>query len=1568
MMKDLEFIKEGMTFEEMIAEADKSAVTRRAFIGAVGAALAAGVVLKPKEALAWNSFNTKVSGVAYSTKGLADCVHEDITQIAYAYALYKYTQITSTLEVNKGLRDGTTYKINVPNIPGGLLNPYEPHKVGHGGFYNTGYQAPSFNDTDLKDFGNYDPLPNSMYAENVAFLRMGAFWNDSACNSISDFMWNYVRCDAIKSFSKGKYENVYDVACHMLEDQATESGFGSALIKFSMGERASFIHAMQAFQPNATTKIPQGQCREMMLQWLGVAWEYARTGDPDNIEVEGLTKEQCRTIFDAFIDIYNQRYVDFDDKTTEWKNLPLEDLLSDTAGYKKKGDKEGGAIDNFEWPDNIKKDDGIGYGYGGPNPLNIRDMRCRSIPMTKRFLRLRALGMFSHTIEDSWCSSHCSRTYPTVDSDLKYQIVGFNYYFRQKGSGSGTTNRHAPYDQVCGTDQKYQPFKESNGNKNNLRQIMTFNDERPWYKFWDFLDWFPDRYAFDRGTNKLYNFAPGQYADFKYHAAEDSSVEYKVLKSWLDVDQSLPDKIENFDVSRPVSHETTSEKYGFKTYGMAEAINTMSTLYLLFMDNYTWEDVKPWLLKNTLKCAFKPDKSGKDSKAKSWICDGGRRSLDSARQLLCKAESFRCYFDRLGISSWGKMQYGLTDPCVPLQNYVKWQDWAATYFNDYNDGTAQCKKVDGKGYTEEDGERFIVQAYKSITACLEKAKEVAGEKKLNIYLNSMGKNKLKRLLNDLGGLYNEFVIQRTGAFPVDDISDSKLASVEEDSNLYATLSAATDDALLNNFIPEDLRDFFDDGDDDDTEDTEFTEELLVSVQSIGAVQRVDLVNGLTGEDVGELYRPYMFTNMETLEPFSAWVKAEDNSDNLKLLEYGEKAANIKAKFRFFRDHVYGSDYEGELVEVTEWPDFDKCPRAYRVFGLVDKIDDERLTLYIQTLNLDGTTATIRDTFAYDTTIAAELKEQVSEGATVNLLLVDNKDGKGRCITAIDIIHDKVFGDAGESSDDFYSGITYKAIDKAAIYNVHSNALTVITGQLDATDNQIGDQHSYAYYNEGGNEDTEYEDLYVMEYNEETGKWEEKLDEEGNPIKYGEVAKNSGFTLVSDVIYGQGIMCDIPMQSLPSDGDTEDSYTLSALVYQDSTIQDTDNREYKVHYTKGNPSEDADEPQFESVEQFCDPLYVSYLAMGMSGNHKEICGSELHCTSIGNGRHSLICDDYIVHGEEACTDEDGMPCLGSGKPCAKCGAEAVNGLNRLEGDNAYGTMREIGAAAFADGSCEKVIVATFDGYWDALAASGLAGIYGCPILLTGTNSLADETRAEIERLGAKNAMIVGGKAVVSSDVAEELAGMGVRVSRAWGENAIGTSVAIYEEGKGSWGDTCLIATVNGYYDAVSASSYSYAKMAPMFLASEDATISDEVIAAIKDGGFTRAVVLGGIACVTDEAADALAESTGVKVERCAGENCFGTSVSFATFCLDEGMTLDGACYATGLGGYWDALTGGPLAGRTNAPMLLVDDGYENAVAFSSKHAEGVKHAFVLGGENAVSEAMYDKIAAALGLEG
>ncbi len=110
---------------------------------------------------------------------------------------------------------------------------------------------------------------------------------------------------------------------------------------------------------------------------------------------------------------------------------------------------------------------------------------------------------------------------------------------------------------------------------------------------------------------------------------------------------------------------------------------------------------------------------------------------------------------------------------------------------------------------------------------------------------------------------------------------------------------------------------------------------------------------------------------------------------------------------------------------------------------------------------------------------------------------------------------------------------------------------------------------------------------------------------------------------------------------------------------------------------------------------------------------------------------------------------------------------------IAGDNRFTTAIEASKKAFK--ASEYVVIATGYNWPDALGGSALAGALDAPILLTRQDSLPSEATAEIVRLGATKAIILGGTPAVSSSVASAIDAIpGVSVERIAGANRYETA--------------------------------------------------------------------------------------------------------------------------------------------------------------------------------------------------
>lgn len=93
--------------------------------------------------------------------------------------------------------------------------------------------------------------------------------------------------------------------------------------------------------------------------------------------------------------------------------------------------------------------------------------------------------------------------------------------------------------------------------------------------------------------------------------------------------------------------------------------------------------------------------------------------------------------------------------------------------------------------------------------------------------------------------------------------------------------------------------------------------------------------------------------------------------------------------------------------------------------------------------------------------------------------------------------------------------------------------------------------------------------------------------------------------------------------------------------------------------------------------------------------------------------------------------------------------------RLAGPDRYSTAVAISKSAFPTPGVPIVYVASGTGFADALAGAAAAGHRGGPVLLTASSSMSPAVIAELKRLDPQRVVVLGGPAVVSSNVVKQI---------------------------------------------------------------------------------------------------------------------------------------------------------------------------------------------------------------------
>lgn len=302
--------------------------------------------------------------------------------------------------------------------------------------------------------------------------------------------------------------------------------------------------------------------------------------------------------------------------------------------------------------------------------------------------------------------------------------------------------------------------------------------------------------------------------------------------------------------------------------------------------------------------------------------------------------------------------------------------------------------------------------------------------------------------------------------------------------------------------------------------------------------------------------------------------------------------------------------------------------------------------------------------------------------------------------------------------------------------------------------------------------------------------------------------------------------------------------------------------------------------------------------------------------------------------------------------------------RISGNNRYATAAAISKNTYK--TADTVILACGTNYADALAGIPLAKYRKAPILLSSTNSLPAETLTEIQRLGARNVIILGGTGAVSSNVENTLRKKGLEIERIAGKTRYGTAAEIARRINTYKGEVVFVYA-NSFADALSVSTVAAIKGAPILYLNTSGKVNDETANFLYSygGNYKKGYVVGGTGVIKDEILSGITDifrwRSDFTIERIAGANRYETCIAVNNK-FAEVFSSNSICVAKGLD-FPDALAGGIFAANQRAPLFLADNRLTSSQKSYLKKNKS-KNLFVLGGTGAVPNKLVSEITKAL----
>ena len=240
--------------------------------------------------------------------------------------------------------------------------------------------------------------------------------------------------------------------------------------------------------------------------------------------------------------------------------------------------------------------------------------------------------------------------------------------------------------------------------------------------------------------------------------------------------------------------------------------------------------------------------------------------------------------------------------------------------------------------------------------------------------------------------------------------------------------------------------------------------------------------------------------------------------------------------------------------------------------------------------------------------------------------------------------------------------------------------------------------------------------------------------------------------------------------------------------------------------------------------------------------------------------------------------------------------------------------------------------------DALAGSYLASVTEAPILLVNSRTV-ESVKAYIRANLAPGGTVylLGGTGVVP--VSMETGLTGFTVKRLGGATRYDTNLQILLEA-GIGDKDILVCSAFGFADSLSASATGL----PVMLVGNSLTPAQKTFLESCSGSI---IIVGGWGAVSN-AVESQLTAYG-PVERLSGSTRYETSTLVAERFFDN-PTNAVLAYAEN---FPDGLSGGPIANRIGAPLILTMTGRE-ATAASYTSRNGIRHGIILGGPTLIGD--------------
>lgn len=204
----------------------------------------------------------------------------------------------------------------------------------------------------------------------------------------------------------------------------------------------------------------------------------------------------------------------------------------------------------------------------------------------------------------------------------------------------------------------------------------------------------------------------------------------------------------------------------------------------------------------------------------------------------------------------------------------------------------------------------------------------------------------------------------------------------------------------------------------------------------------------------------------------------------------------------------------------------------------------------------------------------------------------------------------------------------------------------------------------------------------------------------------------------------------------------------------------------------------------------------------------------------------------------------------------------------------------------------------------------------------------------------------------------------KVDRWSGDDRYSTSATISSGVYGPGVDVAYVASGEIYTDALSGAPVAGRSDGPVLLVSAKG-IPDVIATELTRLAPHKIVIFGGPATISPEIEAQLHDFTTGEVQRWSGADRFETSAAISEVSFDPGVAT---AYVASGRVFTDALSGAPVAGKTDGPVLLVDtDKLPSSITTELQRLKPTK-IVVFGGANTITDGVLTQLQALAGTGG